>query len=294
MTGARAGFAGPGRPGDRVLVFGGPYSNLQALRAMRARAAGLAIAPANALCTGDIAAYGADPAAVCDLMRDWGCAVVMGNCEEQFAAAAPDCGCGFDDGSACDALSRQWYAHALSALDDGQRAWMCTLPRRIDFTLGELRCTAIHGGATRINRFIFPSTPAEEKRREADILAADLVIAGHSGLPFTQVLGAGRAWHNAGALGLPANDGTPDVWYSLLTPDGGGLAISHHRLAYDHGGAAKALRAARPGDPYAGALESGLWPSLDILPEAERALTGRRLDPAGVFLSSPIIAGAGT
>ena len=31
---------------------------------------------------------------------------------------------------------------------------MCTLPRRIDFTLGELRCTAIHGGATRINRFI--------------------------------------------------------------------------------------------------------------------------------------------
>ena len=36
----------------------------------------------------------------------------------------------------------------------------------------------------------------------------DAIIGGHSGLPFTQTLGS-RLWHNPGAIGMPANDGTP-------------------------------------------------------------------------------------
>ena len=36
----------------------------------------------------------------------------------------------------------------------------------------------------------------------------DGVIGGHCGLPFTKVVGD-RLWHNPGAIGMPANDGTP-------------------------------------------------------------------------------------
>lgn len=270
---------------DTVMVFGGPYSNLQATQAIRDCAEELEIAPGNIICTGDLVAYCGEAAATAEFIRNWGIHVVMGNCEEQLAAMSEDCACGFDEGSACDVLAARWYAHARSTLRPDQYEWMGTLPHRLRFGLAGLHCVAIHGGADRINRFIFHSTPLEEKRREAEGLRADLVIAGHSGLPFSQALGAGHYWHNAGALGLPANDGTTDVWYSLLTPAGDGLDISHHRLAYDHQKAARRLREARPGDPYADALESGLWPSLDVLPEAERAATGHALSPATLTIS---------
>ena len=46
-----------------------------------------------------------------------GVATVMGNCEESLAAAGADCGCGFATGSACDVLSRQWFAYAAAHLD---------------------------------------------------------------------------------------------------------------------------------------------------------------------------------
>ena len=60
-----------------------------------------------------------------------------------------------------------------------------------------------------------------------------------------------------------------------------GIEVAHHALTYDHGAAARRIRAATglPG-AYADALESGIWPSLDILPAAERAATGHPLAPA--------------
>ena len=78
-----------------MLIFGGPYSNLQATIAMQARAAELEIPAKRTLCTGDIVAYCAEPAETIDLIRSWGIHVVMGNCEESLAFSEPDCGCGF-------------------------------------------------------------------------------------------------------------------------------------------------------------------------------------------------------
>lgn len=258
-----------------LLAFGGPYGNLQALQAMRRRADALGIPPARCLCTGDVVAYGADPAATVALIRDWGVQVVAGNCEVALAEAAGDCGCGFDSGTACDIDARAWYAYTEQRLDAGQRAWMAGLPGHIRFEFQGRRVVAVHGAYSRINRFVFASTPMAEKRREAVRAGADLVIGGHSGLPFTQQLTDGVVWHNPGAVGLPANDGTPDTWYSLLIPAAdNAIAISHHRLAYDHAKAARRMRAGGLPEGYASALETGIWPADDILPDAEKAAGG--------------------
>ena len=82
-----------------VLLFGGNYSNRQATEALMLRADVLGIAPSNVVCTGDVVAYCAEPQATTAAIRDWGCHVVAGNCEEQLAAAARDCACGFEAGS---------------------------------------------------------------------------------------------------------------------------------------------------------------------------------------------------
>ena len=159
---------------------------------------------------------------------------------------------------------------------------MAALPRRIDVTLGGRRLAVVHGGATEINRFVFPSAREAVLASEIAATGADGVIAGHSGLPFTREVGR-AIWHNAGAIGMPADDGTPRTWFSVLAPEAGGLRISHHALHYDHAGAARARREAGLADGYAAALESGAWPSQDILPAEERAVRGQRLDPPALL-----------
>src|SRR6516165_938924 len=256
------------RPDGPLLLFGGPYSNLEAARALLERATALGIAPSHMVCTGDVVAYGADPAATVELIRESGCHVVMGNCEESLATGCEDCGCGFPAGSQCERLSAAWFAHAGAALDGDARAWMAKLPLRIDLEIGGARFAAIHGGADRINRFVFASTAAAVKAGELDKTGADAIIAGHCGLPFTQKV-AHRLWHNAGAIGLPANDGTPRTWYSVLNIERSNFIIEHCALEYDYQTAAAKIRRAGLPEQYAAALETGLWPSCDVLPLRE-------------------------
>lgn len=79
-----------------VLVFGGPYSNLSALRALVGRALELGIAPERMICTGDLVAYCAQDSETVSEIRRLGCTVVAGNCEKQLANNAMTCGCGFE------------------------------------------------------------------------------------------------------------------------------------------------------------------------------------------------------
>src|SRR5262249_47365854 len=216
-----------------AIVFGGPYGNLEATQALLDEAARLGVAPNRMLCTGDVVAYGADAAATVDLVRAAGIHVVMGNCEESLASAAADCGCGYVPGSACDRLAAAWFAHADRELGAEARAWMAQLPRRIDLVIAGARLAVVHGGTDRLHRFVLPPTAGAIKSEELARSRADGVIAGHCGLPFTQVV-AGRLWHNAGAVGMPANDGTARVWFSLFTPRDGGIAVEHRALDYDH------------------------------------------------------------
>jgi len=265
-----------------LLVFGGPYSNHEATQAILDQALRLRVPPERTICTGDVVAYGADPAATVALIRASGCHVVMGNCEESLAQGAGDCGCGFPAGSTCDRLASAWFSYAASELSTDACSWMARLPRRLDVEIGGHRLAVVHGGVERINRFLFASTAEAFKKEELDRAAVGGLIAGHCGLPFTQSI-SGRLWHNAGAIGMPANDGTTRVWYSLLLPEKDGIAIEHHALAYDHNSAAAKMRRVGLPEEYAAALETGFWPSCDVLPLKEIRERGVRLQESRVM-----------
>ena len=251
-------------PGD-LWVMGGVCSNLQALRAFADLAAG-----ARVLCTGDLVAYCGDPARSVAEVRARGWPVVAGNCERQLAAGPGDCGCGFGEGTACDLLSRGWYAHAMAEVEAADRAWMGALPDIVIFEVHGARWAAIHGGVTAINRFLWPVSPDAAFQQEIKVLegavgAVDGVISGHSGIAFTRRIGDIQ-WVNAGALGVPPHDGACATRYAVLTQAGPEI----RRLGYDVAGAVAAMRAAGLEQGYEQALETGWWPSEDILPEALR------------------------
>lgn len=252
-----------------VLIFGGPYSNLQATQAILAQARGRDIAPERMICTGDVVAYCAEPAETVALIRAAGCAVLAGNCERQLAQNAMDCGCGFDAGTHCDLLSAGWYAHANRSVGADARAWMDGLPDLILFTHAGRRAAVIHGGLSDVSRFVWPVSDVmvfEEEISHIQEVAGhiDLVFAGHSGLMFQRQIGA-VDWINAGAIGMPPHDGRVETGFAVL--DHG---VTFHRLAYDHRGAAAAMRAAGLVQGYDRALLSGYWPSEDVLPPVLR------------------------
>lgn len=259
-----------------LLLCGGAYSNLEALRAFLDAAAARGIAPEHIIHSGDVVAYGADPAATAELLRASGVHAIQGNVEESLWRGRADCGCGFGEGSLCDQLATRWFTYADARIGDGLRAWMQSLPHQLTFTMAGKRVRVIHGGVRRINAFLYPSSPDAAFAAEFDASQADVILAGHCSLPFTRRLGD-RAWHNSGALGLPANDGTPRVWFAEVWPERDTVRVRHVPLHYDHETARAKMRAAGLPHGYAEALRSGLWPSLATLPPAEQRLTGKPL-----------------
>lgn len=270
-----------------LLIFGGPYSNFQATRAIRQIADDLCIPAHNVLCTGDLVAYCAEPDETVDLIREWGITVVAGNCEESVGYGAADCGCGFNAGSACDLLSAQWYNYTLPRVSEANKAWMRQLPGRISFDYGQHAFTAIHAGVSSSNQFIFPSDAANIAQQQLLHCGSDIILAGHCGIPFGQKFSTGY-WLNAGVIGMPANDASSETWYLTISKVDQQLICSWQRLAYNHAETAKKMSESGLKNGYMKALSSGLWPSQDVLPASEKSLTGQRLHiPAMVI---PIVA----
>lgn len=253
-----------------VLLFGGPYSNLQATEAVLIEAAARGIAAGNVICTGDVVAYCAKPAETVALLRDSGIAVVAGNCEKQLAAGAMDCGCGFEEGTACDLLSAGWYAHADREIGGEDRAWMGGLPDVAVYTHQERRIAVIHGGVTDVARFIWSVSDdavfvEEVAALEAVVGPLDVVVAGHSGIAFERTV-AGVQWINAGVIGMPPHDGGQDTSFAVLSEQGVKMA----RLRYDAAAAFADMQEAGLRQGYDRALLSGRWPSEDVLPDQLR------------------------
>lgn len=249
-----------------VLLFGGPYSNVQALSALISAASMRGIGAGHMICTGDVVAYCGAPVQTVQRLRDLGCAVVAGNCEVQLASGAPDCGCGFEEGSACDLLSVGWYGVASSVLGAADKAWMHALPDVLTFTHQGARYGVLHGGVTDISRFIWNNSDAsvfaeEWQALEDHVGPVDHIIAGHCGIPFIRKTDQGR-WINAGVIGMPPHDGRQQTRFAVL--DGGEVQI--HRLDYDVTGAMQDMAAAGMPEVYRRGLQTGYWPSEDILP----------------------------
>lgn len=263
---------------EPLLVFGGAYSNLDALLALKSYADKHQIPAHNIICTGDIVAYCGQPYETVELIRKWGVHVLMGNCEESFANDANDCGCGFDSGTSCDLLSIEWYNFANQKLSSAQRQWFSELPRELSLNFLEKRIDVVHGSVTSINQFLFASSAEHLFNEQARASSADIIIAGHSGIPFSKRINQ-KLWHNTGALGMPANDGTPHTWFSVLSADTdcdekNSITIDSIALSYNHTQANKHMRAAGLDNAYAKALNSGLWPSMDVLTELEKKRQG--------------------
>lgn len=264
-----------GNLSGKILLFGGVYSNLESLLAIQAVAEQENISAQNIICTGDIVGYCADPDACLQTIKTWGVHSIAGNVELNLRDELDSCGCNFDEGSRCDNFSKQWYPYAQSKVTPDSMRFIEQIPEFISFEHGGKKVFVLHGSVQNTSAFIFQSTVDSVKKDIFRETKADIIIAGHAGLPFAQHI-EDKLWLNPGVIGMPANDGTPRVWYAILE-DALDTAFSILPLDYPHLVASDKIRAQPLPASYAQTLETGIWDNLEILPPTEQALQGKAI-----------------
>ena len=262
-----------GSKSGELLVFGGVYSNLQALEAMKQIADDKRIASENIFCTGDVVAYCAQPEECVQVVKEWGINSIAGNVELQLGAGEADCACDFTKGGRCDTFSRQWYPYAQTQLSEDSLAWMRSLPEFITFKYAGHTVCMLHGAYHYTSEFIFESTDWSIKQSNFKDAGATVILAGHCGLPFSQTKN-NLHWLNAGVIGMPANDATPRVWYMILNDDQNQLHYHHCAMNYNHLLASQLMNEKSLTPAYASTLRTGLWDNMEILPAHEATRQG--------------------
>lgn len=257
----------------RILVFGGTYGNFQALEELAKVAAELKIPRDHVIHTGDIMGYCAQPNECIELIRDWGIHCIAGNVELQIKNGEDACGCNFEEGSRCDRFAQSWYPYVQQTITPVNKEWLHSLPEFIRFEYAGKQVFVLHGGLQDTSQFVFESTSGEIKMRMFEEITSDVILGGHCGLPFHSYAN-GKYWLNAGVIGMPANDGTPRVWYMILDDENNQFTYQHHPLSYDFETASKLMEEKSLPLSYAATLKSGIWDNMEILPEEEKTKQG--------------------
>lgn len=258
----------------KLLVFGGVYSNLQALEALKKVADQYGFAPGSIICTGDVVGYCAQPEESVQLIKNWGIHCIAGNVEIQLRERQEDCGCDFNEDSRCDIFSRNWYTYAQRNVSEPSLQWMETLPDYLTFNFGDKKSMVVHGSYFGTSDFIFKSTPEEVKQKSFDATNTGLILAGHCGLPFADRIN-NKLWLNAGVIGMPANDADRRVWYATLEIKDSIIEYEFHRLEYDNETTARLMHENKLPQQYAKTILDGVWDNCEILPETETAEQGQ-------------------
>lgn len=281
----------------RLAFFGGIYNNHIALSAAIADARSRGV---DAMwCLGDLGAFGPHPDRTCELIRENNISVVQGNYDHSIGHALDDCRCGYTD-PRDNYFAQLSYDYTLAHTNDEHRAWMRSLPSVQQLEIDGVRLLLCHGSPRRTNEFLWESTTSTQfLDKLCNDFDADVILGTHTGLHWQRALRNGRRFINVGVLGRPENDGTTNVWYTLLKfvvpPSGGTFSgiTSADRLkaelrtgaawpplhceaefvplAYDHERLAREMRDERLPNEFIETILTGWWTTcLEVLPSKER------------------------
>lgn len=254
----------------RIALLGGIYSNYRgldaALRDIQRRGSDAVY------CLGDLGAFGPHPDRVYPLLRAAQVQCLQGNYDNSLAGGLADCQCGYTD-PRDNYFARISYAYTFDKTSEENKAWLRTLPLTLRFELEGRRVLLCHGSPRKMNEFLWESTsPDQFLEYLLDEAGADIACVTHTGIKWHRKLPGGRHFVNVGVLGRPENDGTTNVWYTLLSANGADLEVEFVPVVYDFRALASDMARQRLPKEFMETITTGWWTTcLEILPHKERA-----------------------
>lgn len=238
---------------DQVTIFGDIHANLPALEAAQADMATRGLS--NFYCLGDLIGYGTSPNEVIAAIREWNIPTIMGNYDQGVGNSSDDCGCAYTN-LVAEALGKRSIAWTNEHTTEENKTFLRQLLPQILLQLGEMSVVLVHGSPRRISEYLFEDRPDRSLERLLDMVEADVLVCGHTHIPYHRILPSGRHVVNAGSVGKP-KDGDPRACYVILTGHNPTLEVNFIRVAYDVERAAQAIEASTMPHEYAQMLRTG-------------------------------------
>src|SRR5690606_33115404 len=126
----------------------------------------------------------------------------------------------------------------------------------ISLKLGDFDVLLVHGSPRKINEYLYQDRSDDSLERIMDGIDADVMVCGHTHLPYHRMLPSGRQVINAGSVGKPKDD-NPDACYVVLSAENKQLSVDFIRVAYDVEKSAQAIEATAMPDEFAQMLRDG-------------------------------------
>jgi putative phosphoesterase len=238
---------------ERLTIFGDIHGNLPALETVWADMDERGLG--HRFCLGDLVGYGVFPDGVIIHIRQHDVPTIMGNYDQGVGHSSDDCGCAYRTEEA-EALGKRSIAWTNAHTSDDNKAFLRQLPASIPLTLGGLRLLLVHGSPRKVNEYLYEDRPDSSFERLLDHAEADVLVCGHTHLPYHKVLPSGRHVVNAGSVGKP-KDNDPRAGYITLEVDSGQLKVEFIRVEYDVERIAQAIEASEMPDAFAALLREG-------------------------------------
>jgi predicted phosphodiesterase len=240
-------------PKSPIIVFGDIHANLPALEAV--------LADMNMrgwtqrYCLGDLVGYCMWPNEVVATLRDQVIPTIMGNYDLGVSNDSDDCGCAYTSPEA-EALGKRSIAWSNAHTSAESKTYLRSLLSQIPLQVGDLRVLLVHGSPRKINEYLYADRPDSSLERLLDQAEAEVLVCGHTHIPYHRVLPSGRHVVNAGSVGKP-KDGDPRACYILLAAQGTDLQVDFIRVPYEVEQAARAIEASEMPHAYAAMLRTG-------------------------------------
>jgi len=184
----------------KIAIFSDIHGNLEALQSV-------AEAWDELWVLGDLVNYGPNPAEVVDFVRQNAAVVVRGNHDHAVGASEdPRCSSAFRE------MARAMQVYTESVLSDEQKAYLRQLPLSAQMEADGRRFFLCHA-APSDPLFRYGPTEAAFWTPETAAVTADILLVGHTHLPFMMDLGAKRIV-NPGSVGQPKH-GAPEACYAV-------------------------------------------------------------------------------
>ena len=238
---------------QRVTIFGDIHGNLPALDAVLADIEANDKSPLY--CLGDLVGYGTFPNEVTASIRERNIPTIMGNYDQGVGNSSDDCGCAYTNPVA-EALGKLSIAWTNQNTTEDNKQFLRELPAQFPLQLGDLRIRLVHGSPRKINEYLFADRPDATLERLLDLADADVLVCGHTHIPYHRVLPSGRHVVNAGSVGKP-KDGNAQACYVVLEANNSDLAVAFNRVQYDVEKTAQAIEASEMPHEYAEMLRTG-------------------------------------
>ena len=209
--------------------------------------------PDQLVCLGDLVGYGAFPNEVIETIHAAGIPTLAGNYDDGVGFDRDQCGCAYTKPEDIERGDRslRWTQRVVTAEN---KAWLRDLPRELRFDLEGRRILCVHGSPRRINEYLYENRPEASLARMLDDLEADVMLCGHTHLPYQRRVGS-IDLINVGTAGRP-KDGDPRVGYALIEI-GDEIKATFPKLAYDVEAAAQAIERTDLPHEFADVLRQG-------------------------------------